>query len=141
MHRWLTKLLLPMLLASCASSSLVRPGFRLPPAKRLAYVSPVTTVAVSRNLSPATADKAATLESARLLGLALLQHRTELQLRNEVTIPDSLLLQARREIYAAVLGIEEHWQLASGANLPVLDYLLGQQRQRYALLTVASGLT
>jgi hypothetical protein len=130
-----------MLLAGCASSSLVRPGFRLPPAKGLAYVSPVTTIAVGRNLSPATADKAATLESARLLSLALLKHRAELQLRNEVTIPDSLLLQARREIYQAVLGVEEHWQLVSGANLPVLDYLLAQQRQRYALLTVASGLT
>jgi len=141
MRRWLTGLLLPMLLAGCASSSLVRPGYHLPPVKGLAYVSPVTTIAISRNFSPAIADKAATLESARLLSLALLQHRAELQLRNEVTIPDSLLLQARHEIYAAVLGIEEHWQLASGANLPVLDYLLGQQRQRYALLTVASGLT
>jgi len=141
MSRLLIGLLLSGLLASCASSSLVRPGFRLPPAKGLAYVSPVTTIAVGRNLSPAAADKAATLESARLLGLALLQHRAELQLRNEVTIPDSLLLQARQEIYAAVLGIEEHWQLGGGANLPVLDYLLGQQRQRYALLTVASGLT
>jgi hypothetical protein len=130
-----------MLLVACASSSLVQPGFRLPPAKGLAYVSPVTTVAVSRNLSPATADKAATLESARLLGLALLQHRAALQLRNEVAIPDSLLLQARQEIYAAVLGVEQHWQLASGAHLPVLDYLLARQRQRYALLTVASGLT
>lgn len=141
MHRWPTGLLLSTLLAGCASSSLVHPGFRLPPAKGLAYVSPVTTVAVARNLSPATADKAATLESARLLRLALLQHRAELQLRNEVTIPDSLLLQARQEIYAAVLGVEQHWQLGGGANLPVLDYLLGQQRQRYALLTVASGLT
>ncbi|GAA4501510.1 hypothetical protein GCM10023172_23480 [Hymenobacter ginsengisoli] len=120
---------------------MVRPGFRLPPAKGLAFVSSVTTVAVSRNLSPSIADKAATLESARLLSLALLQHRAELQLRNEVTIPDSLLLAARKEKYNAVLGIEQHWQLAGGANLPVLDYLLAQQRQRYALLTVASGLT
>lgn len=141
MHRWLAVLSLSMLLAGCASSSLVRPGFRLPPTKGLAYVSPVTTIAVGRNLSPATADKAATLESARLLSLALLQHRAELQLRNEVTIPDSLLLRARQEIYAAVLGIEQHWQLSGGANLPVLDYLLARQRQRYALLTVASGLT
>jgi hypothetical protein len=128
-------------LASCVSSSLLRPGFRLPPAKGLAYVSPVTTVAVSRNFSLAVADKEATIESARLLSLALLQHRAELQLRNEVTIPDSLLLQARKEIYDAVLGIEAHWELASGANLPVLDYLLEKQSQRYALLTVASGLT
>ena len=141
MHRLLIGLLLSVLLASCVSSSLVRPGFRFPPSKGLAFVSPVTTIAVSRNMSPATADKAATLESARLLSLALLQHRAELQLRNEITIPDSLLLQARHEIYQAVLGIEMHWQLAGGANLPVLDYLLGQQRQRYALLTVASGLT
>jgi hypothetical protein len=141
MCRLLTGLLLSLLLPGCVTSSLMRPGFRLPPTKGLAFVSPVTTVAVSRNMSPATADKAATLESARLLSLALLQHRAELQLRNEVTIPDSLLLQARHEIYQAVLGIETHWQLASGANLPVLDYLLAQQRQRYALLTVASGLT
>ena len=141
MHRWLTGLPLSMLLAGCAASSLVRPGFRLPPSKGLAYVSPVTTIAVSRNLSPATADKAATLESARLLSLALLQHRAALQLRNEVTIPDSLLLQAHQEVYAAVLGIEQHWQLSGGAHLPVLDYLLARQRQRYALLTVASGLT
>lgn len=104
-------------------------------------MSPVTTVAVSRNFSPATADKAATLESARLLSLILLRHRAELQLRNEVTIPDSLLLSACHEIYQAVLGIEQHWQLASGVDLPVLDYLLAQQRQRYALLTVASGRT
>lgn len=96
-------------LTGCASSSLVRTGFRLPQAKGLAYVSPVTTIAVSRNFSPATADKEATLESARLLSLALLQHRAELQLRNEVTIPDSLLLQARHEIYEAVLGVETHW--------------------------------
>ncbi|MDO7886023.1 hypothetical protein [Hymenobacter cheonanensis] len=113
----------------------------MPLAQDLAFVSPVTTVAVSRNFSPATADKAATLESARLLSLALLQHRAALRLRQEVTIPDSLLLQARKELYDAVLGIEAHWQLASGANLPVLDYLLSQQSQRYALLTVASGLT
>ena len=128
-------------LTGCASSSLVRTGFRLPQATGLAFVSPVTTVAVSRNFSPATADKEATLESARLLSLALLQHRAELRLRNEVTIPDSLLLQARHEIYQAVLGVEAHWQLAGGANMPVLDYLLAQQSQRYALLTVASGRT
>lgn len=141
MHRLLLGLLLSALLAGCATSSLVRTGFRLPPAKGLAFVSPVTTIAVSRNYSLATADKAATLESARLLSLALQQHRAELRLRNEVPIPDSLLLQARHEIYQAVLGIEAHWQLTNGADLPVLDYLLGQQRQRYALLTVASGLT
>ncbi|MGI4760987.1 MAG: hypothetical protein ACRYF0_09795 [Janthinobacterium lividum] len=139
--RLLAGLVLSMPLAGCVTSSLVRPGFKLPLAQDLAFVSPVTTVAVSRNFWPATADKAATLESARLLRLALLQHRAELRLRNEVTIPDSLLLQARQEIYQAVLGIEAHWQLASGANMPVLNYLLSQQRQRYALLTVASGLT
>lgn len=132
---------LAAVLTGCAASSLVRTGFYLPQATELAFVSPVSTVAVSRNFSPAVADKEATLESARLLSLALLQHRHELRLRNEVTIPDSLLLQARHEIYQAVLGVEAHWRLAGGANMPVLDYLLAQQRQRYALLTVASGRT
>jgi hypothetical protein len=134
-------LLLSILLTGCTASSLVRPGFRLPPAQGLAFVSPVTTVAVRRYNNAAATEKAATLESARLLSLALLQHRAELRLRNEVTIPDSLLLQARHELYEAVLGIEQHWQLGGGANLPALDYLLRQQRQRYALLTVASGFT
>jgi hypothetical protein len=134
-------LLLSGLLASCSTNSLVRKEFRVPVAHDLAYVSPVTTVAVVHYSSPAVADKEATLESARLLHLALVQHRAELRLRNEVAIPDSLLLQARHEVYEAVLGIEQHWQLASRANLPVLDYLLSQQSQRYALLTVASGFT
>lgn len=130
-----------MLLTGCTASSLVHPDSRLPPAKGLAFVSPITTVAVRHYNSAVVAEKAATLESARLLSLALLQHRAALRLRNEVTIPDSLLLQARHEAYEAVLGIEQHWQLGGGANLPVLDYLLRQQRQRYALLTVASGFT
>jgi hypothetical protein len=137
----LTWLLLSGLLASCSANSIVRSGFRVPIAHDLAYVSPVTTVAVVHYSSPAVANKEATLESARLLHLALVQHRAELRLRNEVTIPDSLLLQARHEVYEAVLGIEQHWQLAGSANLPVLDYLLSQQSHRYALLTVASGFT
>ena len=141
MRRLSVWLMLSALLASCSATSIVRHDFRVPLAQDLAFVSPVTTVAVSKYNSPATADKAATLESARLLSLALLQHRAELRLRNEVTIPDSLLLQARKQIYQAVLGIEEHWQLAGGADLPVLDYLLARQSQRYALLTVASGRT
>jgi hypothetical protein len=134
-------LLLIGLLASCSANSIVRNGYRVPVAHDLAYVSPVTTVAVMHYSSPAVANKEATLESARLLHLALVQHRAELRLRNEVVIPDSLLLQARHEVYEAVLGIEQHWQLAGSANLPVLDYLLSQQSQRYALLTVASGFT
>jgi hypothetical protein len=134
-------LLLSGLLASCSANSIVRTGFRVPVAHDLAYVSPVTTVAVIHYGSPAVANKEATLESARLLRLALVQHRAELRLRNEVEVPDSLLLQARHEVYEAVLGIEQHWQLAGGADLPVLDYLLSQQSQRYALLTVASGFT
>jgi hypothetical protein len=134
-------LLLSGLLASCSANSIVRNGFRVPVAHDLAYVSPVTTVAVMYYSNPAVANKEATLESARLLHLALVQHRAELRLHNEVEIPDSLLLQARREVYDAVLGIEQHWQLAGSANLPVLDYLLSQQSQRYALLTVASGFT
>jgi hypothetical protein len=136
-----TWLLLSGLLASCTANSIVRNGFRVPVAHDLAYVSPVTTVAVIHYGSPAVANKEATLESARLLRLALVQHRSELRLHNEVEVPDSLLLQARHEIYEAVLGIEQHWQLAGNANLPVLDYLLSQQSQRYALLTVASGFT
>jgi hypothetical protein len=136
-----TWLLLSGLLASCTANSIVRNGFRVPVAHDLAYVSPVTTVAIVHYSSPAVANKEATLESERLLRLALVQHRAELRLRNEVEIPDSLLLQARREVYDAVLGIEQHWQLAGSANLPVLDYLLSQQSQRYALLTVASGFT
>jgi hypothetical protein len=134
-------LLLIGLLASCSANSIVRNGYRVPVAHDLAYVSPVTTVAVMHYSSPAVANKESTLESARLLHLALVQHRAELRLRNEVMVPDSLLLQARHEVYEAVLGIEQHWQLAGSANLPVLDYLLSQQSQRYALLTVASGFT
>lgn len=136
-----TWLLLSGVLASCTANSIVRNGFRVPVAHDLAYVSPVTTVAIVHYGSPAVANKEATLESERLLRLALLQHRAELRLHNEVEVPDSLLLQARHEVYQAVLGIEQHWQLAGSADLPVLDYLLSQQNQRYALLTVASGFT
>jgi hypothetical protein len=80
-------LLLIGLLASCSANSIVRNSYRVPIADDLAYVSPVTTVAVMHYSSPAVANKEATLESARLLHLALVQHRAELRLRNEVMIP------------------------------------------------------
>ncbi|TPG65532.1 hypothetical protein EAH73_13815 [Hymenobacter nivis] len=125
----------------CNSTSIVRAGFQVPAVQEMAFVSPITTIAVVRYNNPGVIDKEATIASESLLHEALVRRRAQLRLRNEVTVPDSLLTQARREVYRAVAAIEEHWQLASGADLPALDYLLSRQDQRYALILAASGFT
>ncbi len=141
MRKLLVWLALGVVPLGCRSTSIVRTGFQVPTTQEMAFVSPITTVAIVHYNSPAVADKEATIASASLLHEALARRRAQLRLQNEVKVPDSLLLQARREVYQAVLGIEEHWQLASGANLPALDYLLSRQDQRYALILAASGFT
>jgi hypothetical protein len=86
-------------------------------------------------------DSQATATSISLLHKTLVRHRFQLGLQQELALPDSLRLAARQEIYRAVEGLKAHPRLAGGANLPVLDYMLGQQQQRYVLVTAAAGFT
>ena len=77
----------------------------------------------------------------RLMRELLVKHQSELHVRGELTVPDSLQQQARQEICRAVSGIEKRQRLDTGAHLPVLDYLLVGQNQRYLLVTATRGFT
>ena len=132
---------LAVLLSACSTTSYLRPGFRLAEVPGLAFTPPVSAVAIVRTGYQTVVDSQATATSISLLRKALVRHRFQLHLQQELAVPDSLRLAARQEIYRAVEGIRAHPRLAGGANLPVLDYVLASQQQRYALVTAAAGFT
>ena len=133
--------LLAGLLSACATTSDLRSGFRLAEVQNLAFAPPVAAVAIVRTGYHTVVDSQATATSVRLLRKTLVRHRLQLGLQRELAVPDSLRPAARQEIYRAVQGLKAHPQLAGGAQLPVLDYLLAAQQQRYLLVTAAAGFT
>lgn len=133
--------LLSTLLAGCAATSTLRPGFRLAEVQDLAFTTPVSAVAIVRTGYQTVVDSQATATSISLLRKVLVRRRFQLRLHHELTLPDSLRPAGRQEIYRAVAGLKAHPQLAGGAYLPVLDYVLDAQNQRYLLVTAAAGFT
>ncbi|MDO7886022.1 hypothetical protein [Hymenobacter cheonanensis] len=129
------------LLSACASTSYLRPGFRLAEVQNLVFTPPMSAVAIVRTGYHTVVDSQATATSVSLLRKTLVRHRFQLGLQQELAVPDSLRPAARQEIYRAVEGIKTHPRLAGGAQLPVLDYVLDKQHQRYALVTAAAGFT
>ena len=130
------------LLASCATTSgIVRPGFRPDAIQEMPFASPVAQVATIQRGNQLEFNQGASSESERLMRKLLVRHQPELHLRDELVIPDSLRQQVRQEIYQAVNGIEKRQRLDTGARLPVLDYLLADQKQRYLLVTATQGFT
>lgn len=120
----LSALLLASLLAGCASTSCLRPGFEMGEVKNLTFAPPVSAVTIVRTGYQTVVDSQATATSISLLHKLLVRHRYQLHLRHELEMPDSLRLAARQEIYRAVEGIRAHPCLTGGARLPVLDYVL-----------------
>jgi len=133
--------LLAGLLSACATTSDLRPGFRLAEVQNLAFAPPVAAVAIVRTGYHTVVDSQATATAVGLLHKVLVRRRFQLGLQRELAVPDSLQPAARQEIYRAVAGLKAHPQLAGGAQLPVLDYLLDTQQQRYLLVTAAAGFT
>ncbi len=133
--------LLASLLSACASTSSLRLGFRLAEVQDLAFAPPVSAIAIVRTGYQTVVDSQATATSINLLHKALVRHRFQLRLHHELALPDSLRAAACQEIYRAVEGLKAHPQLAGGAQLPVLDYVLDAQSQRYLLVTAAAGFT
>jgi hypothetical protein len=132
---------LASLLAACTTTSQLRSGFRLADVQEMAFAPPMSAVAVVRTGYQTVVDSQATATSISLLQKVLVRRRFLLHLQHELALPDSLKPAARQEIYRAVAGLQAHPQLGSGAQLPVLDYLLDAQRQRYVLVTAAAGFT
>lgn len=130
------------LLTSCATTSgIIRPGFQPAAIREMPFASPVAQVATIQRGNQLEFNQAASSESERLMRKLLVSHQPELHLRNELVIPDSLRHQVRQEIYQAVNGIEKRQRLDTGAHLPMLDYLLADQKQRYLLVTATQGFT
>ena len=130
------------LFTSCATTSgILRPGFQPLLIQEMPFASPVAQVSTIRQGNQLQLNPEASAESARLMHKLLVSHQPELHLRGELVIPDSLQQQARQEIYQAVHGIEKRQRLETGAHMPILDYLLTGQRQRYVLVTATQGFT
>jgi hypothetical protein len=140
-RRWLVGGLLASPLAGCTTTRDLRLGFRLAEVQDLAFAPPVAAVAIVRTGYHTVVDSQATATSVSLLHKTLVRHRLQLGLQRELAVPDSLRPAARQEIYRAVEGLRAHPRLAGGAQLPVLDYLLAAQQQRYLLVTAAAGFT
>ncbi|MVN76041.1 hypothetical protein GO988_06865 [Hymenobacter sp. HMF4947] len=140
MRQLLTWVLLAAALASCTSLTFVRAGFKPAALQDVAFVTPQSVVAISPLNQPMVVEESATNLSVQMLHKLMVRHRFQLRLRDEITLPDSLFQQGRSEIYRAIDGIERHQQLAGGAALPVLDYLLGAHGQRYAMMVAGRGI-
>ena len=141
MRRLLPLLMLLGLLASCASTAgIVRSGFQTTAVQEMQFATPIAQIALIKQGNRPVSSPEATFESTRLMRKILINHQPELRLRGEMVIPDSLQLQAYQEIYRAVEGLEKHLRLDTGAHLPVVDYLLTRQNQRYLLVTATQGL-
>lgn len=132
--------MLMALLSSCATSSgILRPRFQSIAIHEIPYAPPVAQVAKIRRGNQPEFNQEASAESMRLMRELLIKHQSELHVRGELTVPDSLQQQARQEICRAVSGIEKRQRLDTGAHLPVLGYLLVGQNQRYPLVTATRG--
>lgn len=125
--------------ACVRSGSLVRPDFRAAAVDELLFISPIAAVGVIEGADSVLFNRGGSAESARLLRQTLLAHRQHLRLRGELPLPDTLRSAVSREVFRAVAGVQRHRRLSGGADLPVLDYLLRGQPQRYLLVTAAQG--
>ena len=135
-------LLLGILLTSCATvHSLSQGGFRPAVAPAMPFTPPLVEIGVISEGNKPQFDGEATAASVALLRRRLLAHQAELRLSGELAVPDSLRPAAGRELAQAVESLHKRTRLTGGANLPVLDYLLQQQGQRYVLVPVAQGFT
>jgi hypothetical protein len=142
MRYFLPLVILATGLSSCAASSgIVRSGFQPQAIQGMLFATPVAQIALVEQGNQPELHEDASAESVRLMRKLLSAHQPELHLRGELLIPDSLQPKARQEIYRAVEGIERRQRLDTGAHLPVLDYLLTAQNQRYLLVTATEGFT
>ncbi|SDY33236.1 hypothetical protein [Hymenobacter psychrophilus] len=142
MIRSLLYYLLALLLAGCASAhSLTQAGFQPTEAPAMPFTTPISAIGSIQRGNQVVFDSAATRASVGLLRRQLRAQQAGLRLSGELVIPDSLRLQAEQEIGRAVAALNSRPQLGGGANLPVLDYLLQQQGQRYVFVTAARGFT
>lgn len=141
MRLYLFALLAGGLLPSCVRSDIVHPGFRASSIPAMLFTPPVTAIDKVDDANQLISDAAATAESGRLLRQLLLARQSQLRLRQELQLPDSLRELFSRELRQAVQGVQHRQRLEGGANLPTLDYVLRGQTQRYVLLTVAQGFT
>lgn len=140
--RALLPLLACGLLSACASTAGFRQaGFTPAEVQTLVFAPPLTSISVIEKGNQPTPSQEATSEAARILRTVLLRHQAELHLKTELPIPDSLQQAAGREISQAIRGIEGHQRLSGGANLPVLDYLLEAQGERFLVVTANRGFT
>lgn len=142
MRQALLYCLVAALLASCATAhSITQNNFRPAEVPAMPFATPVASIGIINRGNQIFVDSAATRTSVGLLRGWLLAHQPELGLSGELVVPDSLRLAAAQEIGRAAAGLAGRTQLAGGASLPVLDYLLRQQGQRYAMVPVARGFT
>ena len=138
----LSLVVLAGMLSSCAvSSGIVRTGFQPRTIQEMPFASPVAQVATIQRGNQPKFNLEASAESVRLMRKLLVSYQSELHLGGELMIPDSLQQQAKQEIYQAVNGIEKRQRLDTGAQLPVLDYLLTGRNQRYVLVAATQGFT
>lgn len=134
--------MLMALLSSCATSSdILRPRFQSIAIHEIPCAPPVAQVAKIQRGNQPEFHREASAGSMRLMRELLVKHQSELHVRGELTVPDSPQQQARQEICRAVSGIEKRQRLDTGAHLPVSDYLLVGQNQRYLLVTATRGFT